>query len=230
MNGTLYVVATPIGNLKDITLRAVETLKSVDVIACEDTRRAAILLKAYEIHTPLLSYHSYSGAGRHQKILGLLRENKRVALISDAGLPGISDPGTSLIHDAIQEGIPVEIIPGASAALTALVLSGLPTNRFVFEGFLPVKPGARRKRLEALKEESRTVIVYESPHRLLKTLGEVEAVLGDITMSCSRELTKKFEETRRERVSRMRGHFEQHPPKGEFVLVLPPQRLRNNGE
>lgn len=228
--GVLYVVATPIGNLKDISLRAIEVLKAVDLIACEDTRHASILLKAYDITAPTTSYHSYSGAGKQARLVEQLRAGRRIALISDAGLPGISDPGTSLIHEAIEAGVAVTVVPGASAALTALALSGCPTDRFVFEGFLPVKPGPRRKRLEALNAEPRTVILYEAPHRLLKTLDAIEAVLGDVLMVCSRELTKMFEETRRERVSQLRAHFAQHPPRGEFVLVLPPARLRNHGE
>ena len=230
MTGTLYIVATPIGNLQDITLRAIETLKRADLIACEDTRHSATLLRAHGIHAPTTSYHSYSGQGKSQQLLERVREGQRVALISDAGLPGISDPGTALIQQAIAEGLPVEVIPGPSASLMALVLSGLPTDRFVFEGFLPVKPGPRRKRLEALRNEPRTAIVYESPHRLLKTLAAIEEVLGDVTMSCSRELTKQFEETRREPVSALRAHFTQHSPRGEFVLVLPPMRLRPHGE
>lgn len=226
MEGTLYVVATPIGNLQDITLRGIETLKGVDLIACEDTRHSSILLKAHGITTPTTSYHSYSARGKQQQLVEALREGKSVALISDAGLPGISDPGTPLIQEAIEAGIHVTVIPGASASLMALVLSGFPTDRFVFEGFLPVKPGARRTKLESLKDEARTAIVYESPHRLLKALGEIEEVFGDIPMSVSRELTKHFEETRRGRASELRAHFEAHPPKGEFVLVLPPARLR----
>ena len=230
MSGVLYVVATPIGNLKDITLRAIETLKSADLIACEDTRRAAILLKAYEIRTPTTSYHSYSKQRKTDKILETLREGKRVALISDAGSPGISDPGAALIHHAIAAGVSVTIIPGATAALAGLALSGFPTDRFVFEGFLPVKAGTRRKRLEALREEDRTTIVYESPHRMLKTLADIHTVFGDIPLSVSREITKVFEETRRQRVSELLAHFSARPPKGEFVLVLPPQRMRNNGQ
>ena len=230
MAGTLYVVATPIGNLRDITLRAIETLKSADLIACEDTRHSAILLKAHGIHAPTTSYHSYSAPAKASRLLDELRAGRRVALISDAGSPGISDPGTALVQRAIEAGIPVTVIPGASAALVGLVLSGFPTDRFVFEGFLPVKPGARRAKLEALREEPRAVILYESPHRLLKTLAEIEQVFGDIRLSVSRELTKQFEETRRERVSALRAHFTQHPPKGEFVLVLPPHRLRTNGQ
>ena len=230
MSGILYVVATPIGHLQDITLRAIETLKAADLIACEDTRHSAVLLKAHGIHAPTTSYHSYSTAAKADRLLEALRQGKRVALISDAGSPGISDPGSALVQQAIDAGIPVTVIPGASAVLPALVLSGFPTDRFLFEGFLPVKPGARRTRLEALAEEPRTVVLYESPHRLLKALAEIEQVFGDIRLSVSRELTKQFEETRRERVSALRAHFTQRPPKGEFVIVLPPKRLRDHGE
>lgn len=226
MSGTLYVVATPIGHLQDITLRAIETLKTADLIACEDTRHSALLLKTYDIRVPTTSYHSYSTAAKAGRLLERLRGGERVALISDAGLPGISDPGTPLIHAAIEAGIPVTVIPGASASLTALVASGFPTDRFVFEGFLPVKPGARRTRLEALREEPRTVILYESPHRLLRLLTEIGDVFGDIPVSVSRELTKRFEETRRGPVSELRAHFERQAPRGEFVVVLPPKRLR----
>ena len=227
--GCLCVVATPIGNLKDLSLRAIETLKAADLIACEDTRHAAILLHAYDIRVPTTSYHGYSGPGKAARLLDRLREGRRVALISDAGLPGISDPGTALIHQALEAAIPVEVIPGASAGLMALILSGFPTDRFVFEGFLPVKPGARRRRLTQLVEEPRTVIFYESPHRMMKILSDILEVFGDIPLSVSRELTKHFEETRREQVSRLLEHFGAHAPKGEFVVVLPPQRLRVHG-
>lgn len=222
----LYIVATPIGNLQDISFRAVDTLKAADLIACEDTRHSALLLKAYDIRVPTTSYHSYSTAAKAGRLLERLREGQRVALISDAGLPGVSDPGAALIQEALRGGIPVTVIPGASASLTALVASGFPTDRFVFEGFLPVKPGARRRRLEALREEPRTAVLYESPHRLLRLLAEIEDVFGDIPLSVSRELTKRFEETRRDCVSALRAHFAQHPPRGEFVVVLPPARLR----
>jgi len=229
MAGTLYVVATPIGNLKDISLRAIETLKSVDLIACEDTRHASILLNAHGISTPTTSYHSYTTRAKQSRLVEELRQGKRIALISDAGLPGISDPGAPLIHEALEAGCHVDVIPGASAVLSALVLSGFPTDRFAFEGFLPVKSGGRRSKLESLREEPRTAIFYESPHRLLKTLNDIHAVFGDVAIAVSRELTKKFEETRREPVSKQIAHFEQHAPKGEFVIVLPPARLRANG-
>jgi 16S rRNA (cytidine1402-2'-O)-methyltransferase len=228
MSGTLYIVATPIGNLQDITLRAIETLRTADLIACEDTRHSAILLKAHGITAPTTSYHSYSGRAKAAGILQALSEGRNVALISDAGLPGISDPGTGLIREAIQAGISVEVIPGASAVLTALAVSGFATDRFVFEGFLPVKPGARRTRLQALREEERTAVIYESPHRMLRLLGEILEVFGDIRLSVSRELTKKFEETRRERAQQLQAHFAAHPPKGEFTVVVPPKRDRDD--
>ena len=224
--GALCVVATPIGNLQDISLRAIEELRGADLIACEDTRHSSILLKAHNITTPTTSYHSYSSRAKGERLIDELRTGKRIALISDAGLPGISDPGTALIQDAIEADIPVTVVPGATAALAALVLSGFPTDRFVFEGFLPVKSGARRTKLESLRDETRTVTFYESPHRLLKTLADIEAVFGDVPLSISRELTKHFEETRRGPVSRLKQHFEAHAPRGEFVIVLPPRRLR----
>jgi 16S rRNA (cytidine1402-2'-O)-methyltransferase len=224
------VVATPIGNLQDISLRAIDALKTADLIACEDTRHSGILLKAHGITTPTTSYHSYSSRAKGERLIDELRTGKRIALISDAGLPGISDPGTALIQDAIEADIPVTVVPGATAALAALVLSGFPTDRFVFEGFLPVKAGARRTKLESLRDETRTVTFYESPHRLLKTLADIEAVFGDVPLSVSRELTKHFEETRRGPVSRLKQHFETHAPRGEFVIVLPPRRLRPHGQ
>lgn len=229
-SGSLSVVATPIGNLKDITLRAVEVLKAADQIACEDTRHSGILLRAYGIETPRTSFHGYSAPSVEKHLIEAMVRGKRVALISDAGLPGISDPGVSLIQSAIKAGVSVTVIPGASASLTALVASGFPTDRFVFEGFLPIKPGARRNRLEALKKEPRTVILFESPHRLLKMLEAIEAVYGDVRLSCSREMTKRFEETRRERVSALRAHFMEQAPRGEFVLVIPPERMRRDNQ
>ena len=228
MTGTLYVVATPIGHLKDSSFRAVETLKSVDLIACEDTRQTAKLLNQYEIRKPLVSLHDHNERQRTPGLIEQLKAGQSIALVCDGGTPLVSDPGWWLVHRAIEEGIGVEWIPGPTALIGALVLSGLPTDRFVFEGFLPVKPGARRKQLEALKEEERTVVLYESPHRLLKTLADIKAVLGDIPMACSRELTKKFEETRRGRLRELSAHFTHHPPKGEFVITLPPQRLRTH--
>lgn len=221
--GTLFVVATPIGNLQDITLRAIETLKAVDLIACEDTRQTAKLLARHEIRTPLASLHDHNERQRTPQLIAQLKAGKSVALVSDGGTPLISDPGWWLVHQAIEERISVGWIPGPTALIGALVLSGLPMERFVFEGFLPLKRGARRKRLEVLKDEARAAILYESPHRLLKTLRDVREVLGDVRASCARELTKMFEEVRRGSVSELVAHFEQHPPRGEFVIILSPE-------
>ena len=218
--GTLYVVATPIGNLQDITLRAVETLKSVDVIACEDTRQTAKLLQRYAIRKPLVSLHEHNERVRTPELLAKLKSGASVALVSDGGTPLISDPGWWLVHRAIEEQVPVSWIPGPTALIGALVLSGLPTDRFVFEGFLPVKSGARRRRLEMLKSEARTIVLYESPHRLLKTLRDIHDILGDGQAACARELTKMFEEIRRGVISELIEHFEQHPPRGECVITF----------
>jgi 16S rRNA (cytidine1402-2'-O)-methyltransferase len=220
MAGTLSIVSTPIGNLQDIALRAIEALKSTDLIACEDTRQTGKLLQRHQIRKPLVSLHDHNERQRTPQLLERLRGGESVALVSDGGTPLISDPGWRLVHEAIDAGIAVTWIPGASALIGGLVLSGLPADRFVFEGFLPAKSAARRKRLEALRGEARTVVLYESPYRLLKTLQDIREVLGDIPMACARELTKMFEEVRRGAVSEMIQHFEHRPPKGELVLVL----------
>ncbi|MBU4304326.1 MAG: 16S rRNA (cytidine(1402)-2'-O)-methyltransferase [Candidatus Omnitrophica bacterium] len=216
----LYIVATPIGNLKDITLRAIEVLSKVDFIACEDTRRTHILLQHYDIKKPLLSYYEYNKLKRIDEIIRALKENKNVALVSDAGTPGISDPGSSLIRRVIGENLKIEVIPGASALLVGLVLSGLPMHKFIFEGFLPVKAGARRRALECFKDEHRTVIFYESPHRLLKTLVEIKEVLGNCNIVIARELTKKFEEVLRFKAEEAIVHFTRNEPRGEFVILI----------
>lgn len=217
----LYIVSTPIGNLKDITLRAIEVLKSVDLIAAEDTRHSAGLCREYGITAPLTSFFEHNERFKVDKILAILREGKGVALISDAGTPGISDPGFRLIRLAKENGIPITVVPGACAAVAALTLSGLPSDRFAFKGFLPVKSGARRKALAAIRPEEGTTIFYESPHRLLKTLKDIEEVLGDPVIAVTREITKKFEECRQEKASAMAEHFSVHAPKGEFVLLVP---------
>ena len=220
MVGTLYVVATPIGNLKDITLRALETLRAVDVIACEDTRHTVKLLSHHDIKRPLVSLHDHNERQRVPGLLEQLQGGRAVALVSDGGTPLVSDPGWRLVHEAAAAQIPVTWIPGPAACIGALVLSGLPTDRFVFEGFLPAKPGQRRKRLEAMREEPRTVVLYESPHRLLKTLREIREILGEVSIACARELTKMFEEVQRGRVSDLIAAFEQRPPRGEVTLVF----------
>lgn len=214
----LYVVATPIGNLKDITLRALEVLKSVDLIACEDTRHTKILLNHYQISKPQLSYHSYNKKSRTIEILKLLKAGKNIALVSDAGMPGISDPGVALVREAIEQGVPFTVVPGANGIISGLVLSGLPTNRFVFEGFLPIKHFARLTKLKELKNEKRTLILYESCHRLIKTLGDMKIVFGDVVISCIREITKKFEEAKHLKISELISHFSSVKPRGEFVL------------
>ena len=216
----LYIVSTPIGNLKDITLRAIETLKSVDLIAAEDTRHTGILCQQYEIKTPLTSYFEHNQIKKSDHLLKLLKEGKSIALVTDAGTPGISDPGYHLIHLAKKNDIPITVIPGPTALIAALTLSGLPAHNFIFEGFLPVKSGGRRKKLEEFKDEDRTIIFYESPHRLLKTLKDIEEILNDPVVVCARELTKKFEEMKVGKASELLTHFSRNKPRGEFVLLL----------
>lgn len=216
----LYIVSTPIGNLKDITLRALETLKEADLIAAEDTRHTKILLDHYQIQTPLTSYFEHNQMKKSDFLLSKLKEGQKIALVTDAGTPGISDPGYPLIQLAQKNNIPVTVIPGATALIAALSLSGLPAHGFVFEGFLPVKSGARRNKLEEFKNETRTVIFYESPHRITKTLKDIEEVLGNPTVTLARELTKKFEEIKKARASQLLEEFSQSKPRGEFVLLL----------
>lgn len=217
----LYIVSTPIGNLKDITLRALETLKSVDLIAAEDTRHTKVLLDAYQIQKPLTSFFEHNQVKKAGHILGLLKEGKHIAIVCDAGTPGISDPGFLMIRLAKENNIPLTVVPGASAFLCALTASGLPSHAFIFEGFLPPKSGARRKKLLAMKETEATVICYESPHRLFKTLKDMQEIWDDPVLVVARELTKKFEEIRRGRAGELIAHFTRHPPKGEFVLLRP---------
>ncbi len=218
--GILYIVSTPIGNLGDITFRAVETLKTVDLIACEDTRHSKILLDRYDIKKPTLSYFDFSEKQKTPSILGKLKSGMNIALISDAGTPGIADPGYRLISGALKEGIKVESIPGPAAFLSALVISGLPADRFIFEGFFPVKSGQKKTKLLSLKNEPRTVIFYESPHRFLKTLEIIKETLGDIDIVVCRELTKKFEEVVRDKVSIIHSHFLKKKVLGEFVVLF----------
>jgi 16S rRNA (cytidine1402-2'-O)-methyltransferase len=229
VEGILYLVATPIGNLGDMTLRAVETLKSVDLIACEDTRHSSILLSHYGIKKPLVSFFDHSEKKRTPEILSKIKNGSKVALISDAGTPGIADPGFRIVREAIREGIKIEMIPGPSAILPALVLSGLPLDRFVFEGFVPIKSGQKRNKFLSLKDEDRTIIFYESPHRFLKTLEAIEECYGNIHIVAARELTKKFEEIWRGPVSEARVHFTAKKVLGEFVLLFNLKDGKNEG-
>ena len=215
----LYIVSTPIGNLKDITLRAIETLKSVDLIAAEDTRHTKILLDAYQIQKPLTSFFEHNQIKKADHLIGFLKTGKNVALVTDAGTPGISDPGFLMVHKAMENNIPITVIPGVSACISALTASGLPSHRFIFEGFLPPKSGARRNKLTALKGQEGTIIFYESPHRLLKTLKDMQEIWDDPVIVVARELTKKFEEIRTDKASLLIEHFSLHAPKGEFVLL-----------
>ncbi len=215
----LYIVSTPIGNLEDITFRAVRTLKEVDYIAAEDTRHSRILLDRYEIKTSVLSYHSHSSHHKVDKIIELLKEGKSVALISDAGTPGISDPAYTLIQAAIAEQIQIVPIPGPSSALAALVMSGLPINQFLYLGFLPLKKG-RQTLLTQLAEEKRTIVIFESPHRLEKTLSQLLEYLGNRQIAVCREITKLHEEVVRGTLTEAIEHFKNRKPKGEFVLVI----------
>jgi 16S rRNA (cytidine1402-2'-O)-methyltransferase len=215
-----YIVATPIGNLKDITLRAMEILKSVDLIACEDTRHTRILLEHYGIATPTTSYFQHNRFTKGEYLLKLLKEGKSVALVSDAGTPGILDPGYNLINLAIKNEIPITVIPGATAFVNALVLSGKPTHKFCFEGFLPNRAVARKNRLRELSNMEQTVVFYESCHRILATLEDIFAVFGDRDIVVARELTKKFEEIKREKTSKIIDYFKKIRPRGEFVVVI----------
>lgn len=217
--GTLYIVSTPIGNLEDITFRAVRILSEADLIAAEDTRTTGNLLRHYNIHKPLVSYFSYNEARRTPELIAKLKAGSSIALVSDAGTPGISDPAFRIIRAALDEDISVCAIPGPSAFLPALIVSGLPAEHFVFEGFLPVKKG-RHTKLEELKNEERTIILYESPHRLLRTLNDLAEYLGDRQISVSRELTKKFEETVNGTISSILTYYSSHTMKGEFVIVI----------
>jgi 16S rRNA (cytidine1402-2'-O)-methyltransferase len=218
--GRLYVVGTPIGNIRDITFRAVEILKSSDLIACEDTRHTRILLDKYEIRTPTTSYHKFNTKTKTAFIINKIKEGKTVALVSDAGMPGISDPGRELVKAAAQENISIEVIPGASALISAISVSGLKADRFAFEGFPPVKPSARKEFFRKLANEERTTVIYEAPHRILSTLAELKEHFGDRNMCAARELTKKFEEVARGRISELIKKFSRTKPRGEFVLII----------
>jgi len=218
--GTLYLVATPIGNLEDITLRALRILKEVDVIAAEDTRQTIKLLNHYEIKNKLITYQKFNEEKAIVPLLRRLKEGETIALVSDAGMPLISDPGYRLSSKCIEEEIPIEVIPGANAGLSALLLSGLSTEHFLFIGFLPKQTKGFKAGIERVASCSDTVILYESPHRLLKTLAALQAVLGERRISISREITKRFEETLRGTSEELHAHFTEKAPRGEFVLVV----------
>ena len=220
MVGTLYLVGTPIGNLEDITLRAVRVLGEVEVIAAEDTRETQKLLARYEIHTPLLSYHEHSGPRRREEIIALLREGKDVALVSDAGMPGISDPGAELVRDCVAAGILVTAVPGPTAVATALALSGFFAQEYLFLGFLPARPGPRRAALQRATNRPGSLVCFEAPHRLIESLSDMREVLGDRPAVCARELTKKFEEVARGTLSELIAHFTEHAPRGEMTVVV----------
>jgi 16S rRNA (cytidine1402-2'-O)-methyltransferase len=216
----LYIVATPIGNLKDITYRAVEVLSTVDLIACEDTRHTKILLEHYQIKTPTTSFFQHNRFAKGNYLLGLLKAGKNIALVSDAGTPGILDPGYNLINLAIQHNLEMTYLPGALALVNALVLSGRPAHEFCFGGFLPQRSGARKNQLEKLKGYACTMVFYESCHRILASLEDIAAVLGEREITVARELTKKFEEVLRGTPQSIREKLAKLKPRGEFVVVI----------
>jgi len=218
--GRLFVVGTPLGNLEDISLRALRTLKEVDLIAAEDTRVCRKLLSHYSISTPTSSFHEHTPPAKLQQLIAQLLAGKEIALVSDAGMPGISDPGEKLVAECIAQGIEVIAIPGPSAAITALAISGLPAQGFIFAGFLPRRGPERRQALAELAGQPRTMILFEAPHRLMQTLGDLEKALGDRRAAAARELTKKFEEVVRGSLQEIAAYFSAHPPRGEITLVI----------
>jgi 16S rRNA (cytidine1402-2'-O)-methyltransferase len=220
--GCLYLVATPIGNLEDITLRALRVLKEVDQVACEDTRHTLKLLNHFDIHKTLVSYHEHNELTRAPELVLAMEEGANIALVSDAGMPLVSDPGHRLVNLAIRHRIPVVPIPGPSALLTALSASGLPNEEFLFLGFLPARSGERQRALERLRIEDRTLIFYEAPHRIADTIADTVAILGDRPACLAREVTKVHEEFRRGRLTELFQSLEEHPPKGEITLVIGP--------
>lgn len=220
MYGTLYVCATPIGNMEDITLRVLRMLKEVGTIAAEDTRRTVQLLNAYDIKTPLTSYHEHNKQTKGVYLLDKLKNGESIALVSDAGMPGISDPGEDLIRLCHENGVPVTVCPGATAGVSALVLSGLATRRYVFEGFLPHNKKEKAEVLSSLKDEMRTVIFYEAPHRLLETLATLQKALGERNVATVREITKKFEQINKGNFEELITHFTENEPRGEFVIII----------
>lgn len=220
MSGTLYLCATPIGNLGDMTLRVIEILKTVDLIAAEDTRNTLKLLNHFEIKTPMTSYHQHNLETKGPVLIEKLKEGKNIALVTDAGMPGISDPGEDMAKRCREEGIPVTIAPGASAGISALVLSGMEARRYVFEGFLPTDKKERQTVLKNLEKETRTTVFYEAPHRLTDTLSALLKAAGDREAAAVREITKRYEEVRHDTLSGLLEYYKVNPPKGEFVLVV----------
>lgn len=219
--GTLYLCATPIGNLEDITYRVLRTLKEVDLIAAEDTRNSIRLLNHFEIKTPMTSYHEYNKIDKAYQLVAKMREGKNIALITDAGTPGISDPGEDIVRICYEEGIPVTSLPGAAACITALTMSGLPTRRFAFEAFLPKDKKEHQAVLEELKTETRTIIIYEAPHHLVRTLQELSDTLGgDRRLTICRELTKRHEEKLQMTLTDSLSYYEVNEPRGEYVLII----------
>ena len=220
MAGTLYLCATPIGNLEDITFRVLRTLKEVDLIAAEDTRNSIKLLNHFEIKTPMTSYHEFNKIEKAYQLVAKLKEGQNIALITDAGTPGISDPGEDIVRICYEEGVSVTSLPGAAACITALTMSGRPTRRFAFEAFLPRDKKERATVLEELKNETRTIIIYEAPHHLVKTITELMNALGDRELTVCRELTKKHEEKRQTTFSELLEYSKEHEPRGEYVLII----------
>lgn len=220
MSGTLYLCATPIGNLEDITLRCIRILKEVDLIAAEDTRNSIKLLNHFAIKTPMTSYHEHNKAGKGRKLVERLQEGEDIALITDAGTPGISDPGEDLVRMCREEGIPVTAVPGAAACITALTVSGLPTRRFAFEAFLPADKKERQAVLKEMVDETRTMVVYEAPHRLVRTLKTLKEALGNRRIRICRELTKKHEDVFATTIEEAAAHYEKQEPRGECVIVI----------
>ena len=221
ITGTLYLCATPIGNLEDITYRVLRTLKEVDLIAAEDTRNSIRLLNHFEIKTPMTSYHEYNKIDKAYQLVAKMREGKNIALITDAGTPGISDPGEDIVRICYEEGIPVTSLPGAAACITALTMSGLPTRRFAFEAFLPKDKKEHQAVLEELKTETRTIIIYEAPHHLVRTLQELsDTIGGDRRLTICRELTKRHEEKLQMTLTDSLSYYEVNEPRGEYVLII----------
>lgn len=220
MQGKLFLCATPIGNLEDITYRVVRILSEVDLIAAEDTRHSLRLLNHFEIKTPMTSYHEFNKYDKAKTLVAMMKEGKNIAMITDAGTPGISDPGEELVRQCFEVGIEVTSLPGPAACITALTMSGLETRRFCFEAFLPSDKKEKIRILEQLKNETRTIVLYEAPHRLIKTLKELESYLGDRKLTICRELTKKHEEAKQYTISTAIMKYEEQEPKGEFVLII----------